>query len=54
VTAGQLSIIITIPPSSKIPVEGAKAMIEAMVRQAIPRREIEARAVSNIVIVNIK
>lgn len=54
VTAGQLSIIITIPPSSKIPVEGAKAMIEAMVRQATPRREIEARAVSNIVIVNIK
>lgn len=54
VTGGQLSIIITIPPSSKIPVDGAKAMVEAMVRQAAPRREIEARAVSNIIIVNIK
>lgn len=54
VTSGQLSIIITVPPSLKIPVEGAKAMLEAMVRQALPSKSVETRAVSNIIIIDIK
>lgn len=54
VTTGQLTFIVTLPPSTKISVGCAKAMIEAMVKRALPQRNIESKSVSNIIIVSIK
>jgi len=50
----QLSIVISVPQHLKIPQEGAKAFLEAMAKSALPGREVEARAVSNILVLSVK
>lgn len=54
VMTGQLSIIITVPMGLRISVEGARALVDSMVRQALPSRTVETRAISNMVIVTLK
>lgn len=54
VTGEQLTLLVTLPHHPELQAEGLRTVLEAVARGAFPQRTIEARLVSNIVVVSVR